>query len=138
WILCPETSSPDALERVTELARAVGAEPVLLTAEDHDRSVALTSHVPQLVASTLAVLVAEAGADAAAGPGFASATRVAGGAENMWRDIFISNGDAVAEALHKLGDQLSVAAAALAQKPPDPAPALSLLAGARALRERSR
>lgn len=139
WLLCPENvSAPDALERVTELVRAVGAEPILLSAEEHDRSVAFTSHVPQLVASALAVLVAEVGADIAAGPGFASATRVAGGAENMWRDIFVSNGDAVADALGKLSQRLSAAAVALAQEPADPHPALALLAEARALRTRGR
>jgi prephenate dehydrogenase len=137
WLLCPEgISAPDALERVVSLVRAVGAEPVLLGAEEHDRSVALTSHLPQLLASTLAVLVAEAGADAAAGPAFASATRVAGGAEAMWRDIFTSNADAVADALRRLGARLDEVARALEQGPPDAEVALRLLAQARALRAR--
>lgn len=139
WLLCTqEGSSADVLERVTAFVRALGAEPVLLSAADHDTAVALTSHVPQLVASTLAVLAAETGADAAAGPGFASATRVAGGAESMWRDIFTSNGDAVANALRQLGARLEEAAEALARQPTDPEVALALLARARTLRERSR
>ena len=139
WLLCPEqSSSADAIERVTELVRGVGAEPVFLGAAEHDRSVAFTSHVPQLVASTLAVLVAEAGADVAAGPGFASATRVAGGAESMWRDIFATNGDAVADALRKLSERLGDAAEALAEDPANPEVALALLAEARKLRARPR
>lgn len=139
WLLCTQGgSSVDAMERVTAFVRALGAEPVLLSAADHDTAVALTSHVPQLVASTLAVLAAETGADAAAGPGFASATRVAGGAESMWRDIFTSNGDAVARALRQLGARLEEAAEALARDPADPEVALALLARARLLRERSR
>lgn len=137
WLLCPEdVSASDALEQVVALVRAVGADPVVLDAEEHDRSVALTSHVPQLLASSLAVLVAEAGADAAAGPAFASATRVAGGAEAMWRDIFTSNSDAVALALGRLGARLEEVARALEQDPPDAEVALRLLAKARALRAR--
>lgn len=139
WLLCPrELSSQDASERVTSVVRALGAEPVVLTAAEHDQAVALTSHVPQLVASALTVLASETGADAASGPGFASATRVAGGAESMWRDIFASNGDAVASALRRLGARLGVAAEALARDPADPEAALELLARARALRERDR
>lgn len=138
WLLCPEPEpAPDALERVTEFVRALGAEPVLLGAEEHDRSVALTSHVPQLLASALAVLADEQQAHAAAGPGFASTTRVAGGAPSMWRDIFVSNADAVAAALRRLGTELAEVADALEREPPDPETALHLLGRARALRERN-
>lgn len=129
WILCTHGALRESVALVEGLVRAVGAEPVLLDAAEHDRAVALTSHVPQLVASALAVLSAEQDAGAAAGPGFASATRVAGGAESMWRDIFETNPDAVASALRGLGRELDAVASGLEQG--DAASALELLARAR-------
>jgi prephenate dehydrogenase len=129
WLLCPEGVDPDALALVDELVRAVGAEPVLLDAENHDRAVAWTSHVPQLVASALFSLGTEERAEVAAGPAFASITRVAGGGRVMWQDIFGSNADAVAVALRRLSADLGASASALEQG--DVEPALELLARAR-------
>ncbi len=136
WILSRSAAKPFAVELVEKLVRGVGADVVFLEPEEHDRSVALTSHVPQLVASTLAVLAEETSADRAAGPGFASATRVAGGAASMWNDIFESNGDAVAQALRLLGERLGRVADALEKEPVDPGAALEILAEARRIRGR--
>ncbi|HVU03354.1 MAG TPA: prephenate dehydrogenase/arogenate dehydrogenase family protein [Polyangiaceae bacterium] len=134
WLLCAEHSDPDATELVERLVRGVGAEPVRLTAEEHDRAVALTSHVPQVLASALAVLAESRHAGVAAGPGFESATRVAGGGEAMWRDILASNADEISVTLDALGDELSLVARGLKRTPPDLGPALRLLERARALR----
>ncbi len=129
WLLCPEGAAPHVVSRVQAWVRALGAEPVLLAADAHDHAVALTSHVPQLVASALATLGAEQGASVAAGPAFASMTRVAGGAAAMWKDIFESNADAVSAELRRLGAELDRVASGLEQGRPDEA--LELLARAR-------
>ncbi len=71
------------------------------------------------------------GTAAAEGPGFASATRVAGGPEAMWRDVLETNADAIAAAGRELSAELAQALAGLEQTPPDVAPALALLARAR-------
>jgi prephenate dehydrogenase len=102
WILCPELSDADASAVVEQMVRAVGAEPVRMSAEAHDRAVALTSHVPQLLASALAVMARRQDADRTAGPAFESATRVAGGPEDVWRDIFATNSDEIIRALDEL------------------------------------
>ncbi len=136
WILCGENSDADAVEQVEGLIREVGAEPVRLTAEEHDRAVALTSHVPQVVASALKVLAARRNAELAAGPGFASATRVAGGSDAMWSDIFATNRDEVARALRELSGELEQAAVDLERDAETPSRILKLLAAARALRGR--
>lgn len=136
WLLCPEGSDADAVERVELLVRGVGADPLRLTAEEHDRAVALTSHVPQILASALAVLAESRHASVAAGPGFESATRVAGGGEAMWRDILATNADEVSAVLDALGAELSTVARALRRTPPDLGPALRLLERARTLRGR--
>lgn len=136
WLVCPEHSDADAVERVEALVRGVGAEPRHLTADEHDRAVALTSHVPQLLASALAVLADARHARSTAGPAFESATRVAGGGEAMWRDILATNADEVTAVLDALGTELDVVARALRRVPPDLGAALNLLERARAVRSR--
>jgi prephenate dehydrogenase len=106
WILCPEGASNEAEILVRDFVTGLGATALRLDANEHDRSVAITSHVPQVVASALSVFAEEEDAKQAAGPGFASATRVAGGAEAMWGDIFETNGPAIGAALSDVGGQL--------------------------------
>lgn len=138
WLLCAEDADSDAVELVESLVRGVGAEPIRLSAEEHDRAVALTSHVPQILASALAVLADSRRAEIAVGPAFESATRVAGGGESMWRDILATNADEISATLETLGAELEGVARGLRQKPPDLAPALRLLERARSARARLR
>jgi prephenate dehydrogenase len=137
WLVCPEASDEDAVALVEELIVGVGAEPRRLGAEEHDRAVALTSHVPQLLASALAVLADGRGARAAAGPAFERMTVVAGGGEVMWRDILATNADQIAGVLSALGSELESIAQGLRASPTDLGPALQLLERARAVRGRS-
>jgi prephenate dehydrogenase len=131
WILCPEDAADHAVASVRELIEGLGAEPVLMDAASHDRSVALTSHVPQLLASALRVLSDRRGSRDAEGPGFASATRTAGANEGIWRDIFATNADEVARALRELESELGRVADELEQAPPSVDAATKLLALAR-------
>jgi prephenate dehydrogenase len=135
WLVCPENSDPDALKRVESLIQMLGAKIVHMTAGAHDRAVAYTSHAPQLFASALAVLAANAGAVSAAGPAYRATTRSAGGAERMWRDIFAANADEISAVLRQLSAELQTVAAGLEAQPTDPNAALALLARARATRE---
>ncbi len=136
WLLCPEASDADAVSAVEDVIRRLGAEPYRLDAGAHDRAVALTSHATQLVASALAAVAGESGAEPAAGPAFEGATRVAGGPAEMWRDILETNPDLIGHALELLGMELEKVRVGLAQPVPDATPALALLARARRLRER--
>jgi prephenate dehydrogenase len=137
WLICPEHSDADALAVVEDLIRGVGANPMRISAEEHDRAVALTSHVPQVLASVLAVLSENRGAGFAAGPAFESATRVAGGGESMWRDILATNADEVSAVIDVLSGELEVISRALRRQPPELGPALRLLERARGLRSRN-
>jgi prephenate dehydrogenase len=134
WILCPELSAPEALTCAEALIQAMGAEVVHLSADDHDRAVARTSHVPQLLASALLTSATRAGAAVAAGPAFASATRVAGGPEAMWTDIFSTNADEIARALAELVEELRGVQRDLSSDPATLDSALALLARAREIR----
>jgi prephenate dehydrogenase len=136
WLLCPAGSDPDAASSVEELIRRLGAEPCRLDVVAHDRAVALTSHATQLLASALAAVALESGAEPAAGPAFESATRVAGGPPEMWGDILETNADLIEQALSALGTEIEAVRAGLARPIPDTTAALAVLARARRLRQR--
>jgi prephenate dehydrogenase len=134
WILSPVDAEPSAYEAVRRLLTLTGARLVELTPDAHDRAVAVTSHLPQLLASALFTLADDDSARAAMGPAFERATRAAGGPESMWSDIFETNADEVARAAEALGQELSKVAAGLRRSPPDIQAALALLARARSRR----
>jgi prephenate dehydrogenase len=137
WILCPEHCDAEAVEAVQSLIAATGARVVGMNTRDHDRAVAMTSHLPQLIASALFTLPeADASIASATGPAFERVTRGAGGLESMWADIFETNSEEVARAVEKLCAKLGQAAAGLRRSPPDVKAALALLAEARDRRQR--
>ena len=107
WVLTPlGRTSPDALALTTELAQAVGARPIVLDAQRHDRLVASISHLPFLLASALVHAVADVGADdplvweLAAG-GFRDTSRVAASDTRMFMDILMTNRRAILEQLDR-------------------------------------
>jgi prephenate dehydrogenase len=106
WILTPDGSTPRAIATVRRLARAVGARPYAMRPEEHDRTVAFLSHMPQLVAWAIehAVrtdVVARRHLDLA-GPGFRDMTRLAGSPRDLWRQIVTQNDGQVERAMKAL------------------------------------
>ena len=136
WLLCPEASDADAVALVEDLVRRLGAEPFRIDAQAHDRAVALTSHATQLVASALAAVAIESGAEVTAGPAFEGATRVAGGPAEMWGDILRTNASEIDHALGALAVEIEAVRAGLRSEPPNVEAALTLLARARLLRHK--
>lgn len=114
WFVCPEGADDDAVEDVERWIRGVGARPVRMTAAAHDAAVARTSHLPRLVASAVLGVVDGAGAQLAAGPALQRLARTVGGPETIWRDIFASNADEIAQALFELSALLVPVAEELA------------------------
>jgi prephenate dehydrogenase len=103
WVLSPlPRTSPEALCLAHELVEAVGARPLILAPDRHDRLVAGISHLPFLVASALVHTVAQTGVDdpviweVAAG-GFRDTSRVAASDTRMFMDILMTNRPAVLE-----------------------------------------
>jgi prephenate dehydrogenase len=112
WFVTP-TATTDAarLAVVERLAAAVGARPVRQDADEHDRLLALTSHLPHALANLLIgrVAAAAAGNDAPlehAGASLRDMTRIAGANPSVWIDIFVENGDLIADALQAYGADL--------------------------------
>ncbi|HZR83102.1 MAG TPA: 3-phosphoshikimate 1-carboxyvinyltransferase [Candidatus Binatia bacterium] len=111
------TTDRDALARVRELWEAVGMAVVEMPPEEHDRVLALTSHLPHVLAFSLALAAGDATGDPSmldfAGPSFRSATRVAASSPETWRDILFANRDAVLRALEAFLGKASALADAL-------------------------
>nr|ADU56073.1 hypothetical protein CA37-50 [uncultured organism CA37] len=110
WVVTPnERTAAAALERVTTLAEICGAVPVRLDSRAHDTVVALTSHVPHLMASLTAARLREgpAATEALVGQGVRDVTRIAAGDPALWTDIVRSNAPAVAAVLRDIRDDLT-------------------------------
>ena len=116
WVVCrdEETSAAD-LALVEALALDLGATPLEMSPEDHDRAVALVSHVPQLVASLLAGRFVDApdGSLRLAGQGVRDTTRIAASAPELWVQILGANAAPVVDVLDALAADLSAVADAL-------------------------
>ena len=119
WVLTPpDQTSPSTYSKLHGILREIGANVVAVSAEDHDRLVAIASHVPHLLAGSLmneASQVAEQDAvllQLAAG-GFRDMTRIAAGDPGIWPDILFENRDAVVKSLEALEGRLQRLRAAL-------------------------
>ncbi|HEX6762243.1 MAG TPA: prephenate dehydrogenase/arogenate dehydrogenase family protein [Gaiellaceae bacterium] len=116
WFLTPGAATdPARVESLERFVAALGARPVRRDAVDHDRLLALTSHLPHALANALMrVAAGEPGALESAGASFREMTRVAGANTAVWTDIFIENGDLIARAVASLRAELESVERALA------------------------
>jgi cyclohexadieny/prephenate dehydrogenase len=109
----PEGTSPTAVDQLAAFWRALGANVEIMTPEHHDLVLAVTSHLPHLIAYTIVgtadelaqvsrseVLQFSAG-------GFRDFTRIAASDPTMWRDVFLANKDAVLEMLGRFNEDIA-------------------------------
>jgi prephenate dehydrogenase len=106
WVLTPEDPGDLASAQARDLIHwlhRLGARPVSMGPEEHDRVVSLTSHLGQLASTALASTVAEnllpAERLAVAGPGLVDMTRLALSSYDLWRDILATNTEPIDRAL---------------------------------------
>jgi prephenate dehydrogenase len=105
WYLTPTARSSGVhYERLYRAISAFGARPAAVDPETHDRLMATVSHLPHALANVLVgqaarALLEEEQTLPATGPSFRDATRVAGTNPAVWRDIFLSNGEAIVSEL---------------------------------------
>ena len=109
----PPGADKDAVERLAAFWRALGANVETMTAEHHDLVLAVTSHLPHLIAYTIVGTADELGQvtrsevlQFSAG-GFRDFTRIAASDPTMWRDVFLANKDAVLEMLGRFNEDIS-------------------------------
>ena len=109
----PENTDAQATEKLAAFWRLLGANVETMTPEHHDLVLAVTSHLPHLIAYTIVgtadelqnvtrseVLKFSAG-------GFRDFTRIAASDPTMWRDVFLANKDAVLEVLGRFNEDIS-------------------------------
>lgn len=120
WILCPdEATVPEHFQQLHELITGMDARVVSLRREDHDAAVAIVSHVPHMVASSLVQLACRHADDSqaimrlAAG-GFKDTTRIAAGSPKLWCGIAFDNAEALGAGLQEMSDIIAGFSEALA------------------------
>ncbi|MGJ8670055.1 MAG: prephenate dehydrogenase [Oceanococcus sp.] len=113
-VLTPQgNTDSEAVETVTAMWQAVGAEVHCMSAEHHDEVLALTSHLPHVIAfqliETLAQLDGQRELFSFAAGGLKDLTRIASSSPQMWADIMLANRDAVLASLDQyMGDMARV------------------------------
>ncbi len=121
WILCPDENTPgEHFQKLHELITGIQARVISLPREQHDRAVAVVSHVPHFTASSLAILAHRASDDQqtlmrlAAG-GFKDSTRIAAGSPKLWCGIAFDNAERVHDGIEEIRAILEQFASALEQ-----------------------
>jgi prephenate dehydrogenase len=113
-----DTARPDDVQALTDFWASLGARVLRMSAADHDRALAATSHLPHLVAAALA-LATPAEILQLTASGWADTTRIASGDPELWRQIFASNRAALLAALARFDEILAGLRGALAQRDDD-------------------
>ena len=109
----PEAADAAAVERMSAFWRGCGSNVEVMSADHHDLVLAITSHVPHLIAYNIVGTAADMEAVTqgevikfSAG-GFRDFTRIAASDPTMWRDVFLHNKDAVLEMLGRFNEDLA-------------------------------
>jgi len=109
----PPAADPTAVERLATFWRTLGANVETMSAEHHDLVLAMTSHLPHLIAYTIVGTAADLSEVTrsevlkfSAG-GFRDFTRIAASDPTMWRDVFLANKDAVLEILGRFNEDVA-------------------------------
>jgi len=110
----PKGAKAQPVSRVREMWRRCGMRVAVMDAAHHDRVLAITSHVPHLIAYTIVNTVSDLESHMQsevikfAASGFRDFTRVAASDPVMWRDIFLNNRDAVLEMMGRLYEDIAL------------------------------
>ena len=112
-ILTPINKSEDNINLIKSFWKSMGMKVDIMNADHHDRILAMTSHIPQLIAYSIVATASELDTNIKeevikySAAGFRDFTRLAGSDPIMWRDIYSMNKDAVLEMLKRFNEGLS-------------------------------
>jgi len=124
-VLTPlEQTQPSAIEVVTQLWQACEANVSVMPADEHDRILAITSHLPHILAFTMMRYLHHNTDNSKsllrfAGSGFRDFTRIAGSSPEMWRDICLANRDELLKQIDAYQTELKTVQKLLEQKNQD-------------------
>lgn len=115
WLLTPlPDAETAAVDRLTDLIRAMGANVETMDAPHHDLVLAVTSHTPHLIAYTMVGVadhlrrVTDEEVIKYSAAGFRDFTRIAASDPTMWRDVFLTNREATLDILGRFTEELFV------------------------------
>lgn len=109
----PEGADLDAVDRLGGFWQAMGAMVEIMAADRHDKVLAITSHLPHLIAFTIVGTAVDLAEDIKgdvirfAASGFRDFTRIAASDPVMWRDVFLNNKDATLEIIQRFNEDLT-------------------------------
>ena len=112
-ILTPINNNEDFIKDIKSFWKSIGLEIQIMSADHHDRVMAMTSHIPQLIAYSIVATASELETHIKdevikySAAGFRDFTRLAGSDPIMWRDVYSMNKDAVLEMLGRFTEDLS-------------------------------
>lgn len=109
-----KATDQDSVDVLKDLAKGIGAQPIQVDAAVHDEAVARSSHLPQVLSSTLSVDLEGGRRELLAGTGLESMLRLAGSDERLWGDILAYNHDNVSAAIMDFLEVLKPFAASIA------------------------
>lgn len=103
WVLTSDGAEPDDLAALEDIVASFGANPVVMSADEHDAAVARVSHLPHVLAAALMNLALDdpAALDLAGG-GFRDLTRIAAGESGWWTEVLQANADHVVASIDEL------------------------------------
>ena len=112
-ILTTENKDQESVKKISKMWEMLGMKIEFMNAEHHDRVLAMTSHIPQLIAYSIVATTAELEENIKeeiikySAAGFRDFTRLAGSDPIMWRDVYILNKDSVLEMLGRFTEDLT-------------------------------
>lgn len=114
WVITPSSKTNlKAMKKLTEFARKLGARTLIMSPEEHDESVAAISHVPHVLAAAALQVASELEQQrpgdvfSIAAGSFRDLTRVAASPPEIWRDISLSNREAISRTLRRYEETLA-------------------------------
>lgn len=107
WVLTSDGADAEDLTRMKMITSSLGANPLVMTAQEHDAAVARVSHLPHVIAAALMRLGdADKATLSLAGTGFRDLTRIAAGDSTWWAEVLAANAAQVDASLEELQAEL--------------------------------
>ena len=121
WLIVHDNPTKET-KKLVKFFQKLGSIVEIINTEYHDKILAITSHLPHLIAFTIVGTASDLESDLKndvikySASGFRDFTRIASSDPTMWRDVFLNNSDAVLEMLHRFNDDLSDLQKAIKEK----------------------
>ena len=107
WVLTSDGADPDDLARMKTIISSLGANPLVMTAQEHDAAVARVSHLPHVIAAALMRLAeTDKPTLGLAGGGFRDLTRIAAGDSTWWAEVLTANAGQISVSIGELQAEL--------------------------------